>query len=133
MKKSVRIIALALAVLLVCAALTACSAAAKTEGKYISVAFTINGEMYSGSNAEGLILELMSHGKGTYTVADTSYDIEWSLEGGTITVSNEQGEMTGTVDGDTVTLQNIGDSGIDIIFAREGSEAADPANYMTEE
>ncbi len=128
-----RVTALVLSFLCMAAVFSACSAGSGPEGKYISVAATVFDRLHTGSEAEGFTLELSRGGKGTFDIEGEAYDIEWSVKDGEITISNEQGTMTGEMENDVIRLNDIGGSGMSIIFAREGSDAADPVNYLPDE
>lgn len=68
-------------------------------------------------NADG------TKGQGTYKVQDDEISI--ALEGE---------EIEGTIGDDTITFDGLmGEEGIKVIFAKEGTEAANPALYLSDE
>ncbi|MBQ3379424.1 MAG: hypothetical protein IJG50_06120 [Clostridia bacterium] len=128
-----RATALVFSLLCMAAVFSACSAGSGPEGKYISVAATVFDRLHTGSEVEGFTLDLSKGGKGTFDIDGETYDIEWSVKDGEISITNEQGTMTGEIEKDVIRLNDIGGSGMSIVFAREGSDAADPVNYLTDE
>lgn len=123
-------------IVMLCAALmlTACGgggrADAEYEGKYISVAGEAMGVTLTGEEISGFALELESGGKGTMTVYDDSESINWTNDDTNITIEVSGTEIVGTIGEDTITFDNLLDTGMNLTFAKEGSEAAKPENTL---
>ena len=123
-------------IVMLCAALmlTACGgggrADAEYEGKYISVAGEAMGVTLTGEEISGFALELESDGKGTMTVYDDSESINWTNDDTNITIEVSGTEIVGTIGEDTITFDNLLDTGMNLTFAKEGSEAAKPENTL---
>ncbi|MBR2742178.1 MAG: hypothetical protein IKD89_01150 [Clostridia bacterium] len=140
MKNAKKIVALTIAVLMIAVLLTGCggggsSSQAETgyEGTYVSVKVEAFGFDMTGSDAEGFTLTLDKGGKGVMDIEGDSSNIKWKLDGNAITIEAGGDKMTGTVEGDTVYIEDLGGMGMNILFAKEGSEAANPANYVSED
>ncbi|MBQ3379425.1 MAG: hypothetical protein IJG50_06125 [Clostridia bacterium] len=140
MKGTRRVIAIMVAVLMLAVMLAGCSggssgSAQETgyEGNYISVKVSAFGIDLTGDDAAGFSLQLDAGGKGTMDIEGDANSIKWSLDGDTITITAGSDKMTGTIDGDTIYIDDVGGTGMGIMFAKEGSDAANPANYMSDE
>ncbi len=138
MKKSAKVIAVIIAVLMIAVMFAGCSGSSGNteetgyEGTYNSVQVDAFGYTLSGEDAAGFTLQLDAGGKGTMDIEGDVNNIKWSIDGDTITIKAGSDEMTGILDGDTISIEDVGGSGMGILFAKEGSAAADPANYMSE-
>jgi len=117
MKKIISI----LIVMMLSLSIIACGGSGRADdalsGKYIAVTGTSFGTTLSGSEMEGFTLELKSKGKATITVEKT--DIVGELGEDTIIFKDFLKEEVGV--------------SLDITFAKEGTDAAKPENFLPEE
>ena len=135
-----RVVSLVLALLLM-VSLSACGSSGRADealvGKYLAVTGTSMGMTLSGADMAGFTLELKSGGKVTMTIDDTSADGKWVNDDKTITLTIDNTDMVGKLDKDTITFESIlkelvGTS-MDLKFAKEGTDAAKPENFLPEE
>ena len=135
-----RVISLVLALFLM-VSLSACGSSGRADealvGKYLAVTGTSMGMTLSGADMSGFTLELKSGGKVTMTIDGTSADGKWVNDDKTITLTIENTDMVGKLDKDTITFESIlkemiGTS-MDVKFAKEGTDAAKPENFLPEE
>ena len=135
-----RVISLVLTLFLM-VSLSACGGSGRADealvGKYLAVTGTSMGMTLSGADMAGFTLELKSGGKVTMTIDDTSADGKWVNDDKTITLTIEKTDMVGKLDKDTITFESIlkemiGTS-MDVKFAKEGTDAAKPENFLPEE
>lgn len=103
------------------------------EGKYISVSGEALGITLTGEDISGFSLDLKSGGKGSMTVYGESESIEWTNDDENLTIDISGTEMVGEIGKDTLTFKNVLDMGMDLTYAKEGSEAAKPENVLPEE
>jgi hypothetical protein len=116
MKK--RVLAIALAVLMLMALLTACGGGA--EGKYVLDKMTIDGEDFDlkafaelmDSSADDVAnmfsMELKSGGKGTLTLGDDATEVTWKVDGKKLILTAEGETLECAYDGKTVTIEEDG-------------------------
>lgn len=102
------------------------------EGKYISVAGEAFGMALTGEDINGFGLELKSGGKGTMTIYGDSGNIKWTNDDENITVNIDGTDIVGAIGQDTITFDNVLDMGLNLTFAKEGSEAAKVENNLPE-
>ena len=106
-------------------------------GKYIAVTGTAMGMTMSGDDMAGFTLELKSGGKLTMSVDDTTVDGKWINDDTTITLTVEGTDMQGKLGEDTLTFESILEklvgTSMDLKFAKEGTDAAKPENFLPEE
>lgn len=135
-----RVFSIILALVMVIS-LSACGSSERADealvGKYIAVTGTALGMTLSGDDIAGFTLELKSGGKVTMDVEDSSVDGKWINDDNTITLTIEKTEMVGKLGKDTITFEGIlkelvGIS-MDLKFAKEGTDAAKPENFLPEE
>lgn len=106
-------------------------------GKYISVTGTSLGVTLSGSDMEGFNLDLKSKGKATIDIDGETMDGKWVNDDKTITLTIDKTDIVGELGEDTITFKDflkeeVGVS-LDITFAKEGTDAAKPENFLPEE
>ncbi len=101
-------------------------------GKYIAVAGEALGVTLTGDEVDGFSLNLESNGKGTMTVNDDSGKCTWTADDTTLTIKVEGEEIVGTLGQDTITFDDMLNMGMKLIFAKEGTDAANPENYLPE-
>lgn len=108
-------------------------------GKWVAVSADLLGVSVTVEEAfEGdFYFEVKDGGKLTFTVGDDSGDGKWSVEGNQFTLSIEGEEMVGTAGEDIITFENMMEEevgeGLNVIFAKDGTDAMDPRLYLTEE
>lgn len=110
--------------------LAGCAKATGYEGRWIAIGGkmdSLDGYMLSAEDVEGLEIELNKGGEGNLILAAEPEQLQWTLDENTVTFHVLDSDMEGIFDGDTLTIQDMLGAGMDIIFAREGSEAADAA------
>lgn len=125
-----------------CLSVTACGGSSgradeALTGKYIAVTGTTMGMTLSGDDVAGFTIELKSGGKATLSVEGDSADGKWVNDDSTLTLTVEKVDMVGQLGEDTITFENfmqemIGTS-MELKFAKEGTDAAKPENFLPEE
>ena len=127
--------------MMLCLSMAACSGSSgKVDeallGKYICVTGTMLGVTMSGDDMSGFELELQNKGKATMKIMGESHNIKWSSEDSTITLKIDGVDVVGEVGEDTLTFEGFLEEEIgmsmDLTFAKEGSDAAKPENYLPE-
>lgn len=134
MKKLFRLSMFAGLMLSICM-LTACgggNADSAYVGKWVSVAGEAMGVTLTGDDISGFAFDLQDGGKAVFTVEGESENVKWKTEGNVITITENGIEMTGTLENDTMVFENKLDMGVDLTFAKEGTDAAKPENYLPE-
>ena len=86
---------------------------------------------------EGFTLELKSKGKATITIDDETINGKWVNDDDTVTITVEKTDIVGELGEDTIIFKDflkeeVGVS-LDITFAKEGTDAAKPENFLPEE
>lgn len=77
--------------------------------------------------------EVKGGGKVTFTVGEEKGDGKWKVEDSKFTLTMEGQDMEGTIGENTITFEDMLGMGAKVIFAKEGTQAADPKLYLTEE
>lgn len=105
------------------------------EGKWVAVIGEMLGMQTSVEEAVGgeMSLELKSRGKATIHIAEDSGKGKWAVEGDQFTLTIDGEEMVGTIGEDTITFDDMLGMGVKMIFAKEGTDATNPALYLPEE
>ncbi len=101
-------------------------------GKWISVAGTAMGFTLTGEDIEGFGLDLEAGGKGTMSVDGEAAKIKWTNDDTTLTLSVSGEEFVGNIGKDTLVFVNLMNLGMDLTFAKEGTDAANPENFLPE-
>lgn len=101
-------------------------------GKYIAVSGEMWGITLSGDELGGFSFDLQSGGKGTMEIDGDKSNINWENDDTSITVTVEKEKLVGTRGQDTIKFENMLDMGMDLTFAKEGTDAANPDNYLPE-
>lgn len=104
----------------------------KYVGEWISVAGTALGMTLTGDDISGFAFDLKAGGKGTMTVEGEKAKLKWTNDDAAITIKVQGEELVATIKEDTFVLENIFDTGMDVTFAKKGSEAANPENFLAE-
>ena len=137
MKKIISI----LIVMMLSLSIIACGGSGRADdalsGKYIAVTGTSSGTTLSGSEMEGFTLELKSKGKATITIDNETINGKWVNDDDTVTITVEKTDIVGELGEDTIIFKDflkeeVGVS-LDITFAKEGTDAAKPENFLPEE
>ena len=105
----------------------------KFVGKWISVAGESLGITLTGEDIDGFELNLESGGKGTMVIDEDEGKIKWTNDETTLTITVDGEEMVATIGEDTLVFDDMLGMGMKITFALEGSDAANPENYLPEE
>ncbi len=108
--------------------LTACGGGAGDDADlYVATEVTMAGVSMDPKDVSsgGITLALDDNGKCTLVLNGEDYFAEWEVRGSAFTLTQSSDEFMGTMDGDTVTIENLLDSGMDIIFLKEGAEASE--------
>ena len=103
------------------------------QGKYVSVSGEAMGITLTGDDISGFSLELKSGGKGTMTIYEDSESITWENDDKNLKITLSGTDIEGTIGEDTITFENMLDMGMDLTFAKEGTEAAKPENNLPEQ
>lgn len=106
-------------------------------GKYIAVTGTSMGITLSGDDMSDFTLELKSKGKATIVILDETIEGKWFNDDSTLTLTVDKTDMVGDLGDDTIVFKDflkdkIGVS-MDLTFAKEGTDAAKPENFLPEE
>ena len=127
--------------MILCLSMTACSGSSgkvneALVGKYICVTGTMLGMTMSGDDMSDFELELKEKGKATITISGESHNAKWSSEESTVTLKIDGVDAVGELGEDTITFKSFLEEEVgvsmDLTFAKEGSDAAKPENYLPE-
>lgn len=128
--------------MVLCLSLAACSGSStkvdeELIGKYVCVAGTMMGVTVSGDDVTDFELDIQDKGKGSIIIYGKSYKIKWSNDDDTVTLKIDGVDAVGKRGEDSITFEEfladkLGVS-MDLVFAKEGSDAAKPENYLPEE
>ena len=121
--------------------LTGCGGSGKTEeknpyeGKWVAVSAQMMGMSVSIDETFGgaFEFEVKNNGKVSFSVGDTTGNGKWSVEDNQFILSIEGEEMVGIIGKDIISFDNMLEMGVKVIFAKDGTDAMDPALYLTEE
>ena len=121
--------------------LTGCGGSGKTgekspyEGKWVAVSAQMMGMSVSIDEVFGgaFEFEVKNGGKVSFTAGDTTGKGKWSVEDDQFTLTIEGEEMVGTIGEDNISFDDMLGIGVKVIFAKDGTDAMDPALYLTEE
>lgn len=105
-------------------------------GKWVAVSAELLGMSVPVEEAfEGdFYFEVKDGGKVVFTVDGESGNGKWSVEDDQFTLSIEGEEMAGIIGEDIITFKDMMDEeGLNVIFAKDGTDAMDPSLYLTEE
>lgn len=138
MKKIISI----LITMILCMAMVACGGSSGKRddnlvGKYIGVSGTTFGMTVYGDDMDGFSLELKKDGKATLAIDGEDATGKWVSDDDTVTITVENTDIVGDIGKDIITFngflkEHLGVE-MDITFAKEGTDAANPENYMPEE
>lgn len=133
MKKLMKVTVL----LTICALfLSACGGGKPTpyDGKWIAVSTEAMGVQMSGEEALGgeFSFEINGTGKLKIRIGDEEHQASWSEKDGKIVINLDGEEMEGTPGEDIITFENMLGQGLKVVFAKEGTDAMNPENYLPE-
>lgn len=106
-------------------------------GRYHSVQATALDLTMAGDDVYNIELELKKAGKATMTTEEDTANLTWTSDGSTITLKVEGTEIVGEIGKDILTFKSFLKETIgmdmDMVFAKKGTEADNPALYLPEE
>lgn len=138
MKRMTKRLSLFMAAALVLSMLAGCGGSGvradeEYQGKYVAVTGEMLGYALSGDEMAGFDLELLEKGKVNVTIDGEGYNAKWSNDDTNIILDVDGVEMKGEIGTDTIKFADMLGMGVDITFAKEGTDAANPENYLPEE
>lgn len=101
-------------------------------GNWISISGTAMGYTLTGEEVSGFGLNLEAGGKGSMMIEGDEANIKWTNDDVNLTVKVQGEELVGTIGTDTLTFVNLLNTGMDLTFAKEGTDAAKPENALPE-
>ena len=101
-------------------------------GNWISISGTAMGYTLTGEEVSGFGLNLEAGGKGSMMIEGDETNIKWTNDDVNLTVKVQGEELVGTIGTDTLTFVNLLNTGMDLTFAKEGTDAAKPENALPE-
>ncbi len=106
-------------------------------GVYVGVAAEMMGVQMGMDEilgeGESFSIELKENNKVEVIAGTDKGSGKYSVEGDQITISVGSEEMTGTYSENAITVEDMMGMGVTIHFGLEGTDAADPANYISDE
>jgi len=105
---------------------------ADLEGKYIAVAGEALGMTLTLEELDEFSVELKSGGKASMTVDGDTHSVKWQNDDDTVTITVDGEQLVGKRSPDSFSMEDLLGTGVTILFAREGTAAADPAQYLPE-
>lgn len=126
--------------MVLCLSVTACGGSSgraddTLAGKYIAITGTTMEMPHSGNDMSGFTLELKSGRKEIMEVNGESSEGKWINDDTTVII--DKTDTVGTIGKDTLVfggiLKELVGTSIDLKFAKEGTDAAKPENFLPEE
>ena len=126
--------------MVLCLSVTACGGSSgraddALAGKYIAITGTTMEMPHSGNDMSGFTLELKSGRKEIMEVNGESSEGKWINDDTTVII--DKTDTVGTIGKDTLVfggiLKELVGTSIDLKFAKEGTDAAKPENFLPEE
>ena len=106
-------------------------------GKYIAVSGTALGMTLTGEDVIGFTFELKDKGVLALKIDDKEFKGKWKSDDSTVTLVVDGTDIVGEKGEDTIIFKNFLEdlvgAAMDITFAKEGTDAANPDNYLPEE
>ena len=105
------------------------------EGKWVAVVAEAMGvqlpieECFEGD----LSFELNSGGKVVFHADEETGNGKWAVADNKLTITIQGEEMVADVGENTFTFDDLMDMGLKVIFGKEGTDATNPENYLTED
>lgn len=133
MKKNISLI---LIISLLAGLLTGCGGGGRADEKYVGKWISVAGEAFgvtlTGEDMEGYALELKKDGKATLIFNNESQSAKWTNDDTSITLKTGGTEIAGTLGEDLIIFDDMLGSGMKVTFAKEGTDATKPENYLPE-
>ena len=103
-------------------------------GEWIGVGGEAWGLPMTAKDAAAYTLSVKADGKAALTTEGSPLEVAWNTDGDKITLKQENIDVssTGTLKDGAILFDDLMDLGIKIYFAKEGTDAADPALYIPE-
>ncbi len=101
-------------------------------GKYLAVVGQMLGVSLTNEDLGGFSIELQNGGKAVLTVEGESHNVKWKSDESTVTLMVDGEEIVGERGEDHFVVKDMLGMGMDITFAKEGTPAADPVQYLPE-
>ena len=107
----------------------------RTEGKWIAVSAQMIGMSVSVDETFGgaFEFEVKNGGKVSFSVGEVTGNGKWSAKDDKFSLTIEGEEMVGTIGENNISFDDMLGMGVKVIFAKEGTDAMDPARYLTKE
>lgn len=104
------------------------------EGKWVGVVLEGYGvvEPVEKALGEAMAIEVKNGGKAVLTFGEETGSGKWTVEDNQITFDIDGVEMVGVIEENIFTIDDIFGMGVKVIFAKEGSDEANPEIYMKE-
>ena len=128
----------AISVLLCLLLLSSCGGGSKVradtelEGHYIAVVGEALGMTLTGDDIDGFDITLQSGGKAQVMIDGETHSASWKNDDTTVTLTIDKEDIVGTRKQDAFTFEDMLGMGVDVTFAKEGTDAADPSHYLSE-
>ena len=105
------------------------------EGKWIAVSAQMIGMSVSVDETFGgaFEFEVKNGGKVSFSVGEVTGNGKWSAKDDKFSLTIEGEEMVGTIGENNISFDDMLGMGVKVIFAKEGTDAMDPARYLTKE
>ena len=105
------------------------------EGKWIAVSAQMMGMSVSVDETFGgaFEFEVKNGGKVSFSVGEVTGNGKWSAKDDKFSLTIEGEEMVGTIGENNISFDDMLGMGVKVIFAKEGTDAMDPAHYLTKE
>lgn len=103
------------------------------EGKWIAVSAQMIGMSVSVDETFGgaFEFEVKNGGKVSFSVGEVTGNGKWSAKDDKFSLTIEGEEMVGTIGENNISFDDMLGMGVKVIFAKEGTDAMDPAHYLT--
>ncbi len=104
-------------------------------GKWIAVAAQALGTTsdFSEISEEEYSFEIKDGGKAIMTMEGETVDGTWKADGNNVTLTFDDIDLPTVINGDVLRMDDFLGTGITAFYGREGTDAMNSANYLTEE
>ena len=118
-------------------ALTACGGSSGRAdealvGSYIPVVGEMFGMALVGEDLDGFAVDLQTGGKATLTIEGEDHKVKWTNDDENLTLKIDGEEIVGSILEDAFYCEDMLGMGLNVTFAKEGTEAAKPGQYLPE-
>lgn len=117
-------------------ALAGCGGGSKESpynGKWVAVSANMGDIQVDIEEIGTMEFEITETGKADMNIDGEEYKVTWTAEEDTFTLNLDDEETEGAIGEDTITFENMLNTGLTVIFAKEGTDAMDPYNYWPPE